>query len=116
MPTDVSGDSEPGPISLADEESVRKLLVNTVFNLWDVVNDLSRLRPSRREHYRVTIFGSARTQPGTFGYEEVKRLAAALADMGCDILPPSAVVSRCYSAGSDALANFHPSASLASSD
>jgi uncharacterized protein (TIGR00730 family) len=34
----------------------------------------------------VTIFGSARTRPGTFGYEETKRAAAALAQMGCDII------------------------------
>lgn len=50
--------------------------------LWDVVNNLTRLRPSRREHYRVTIFGSARAKPGTLAYEETKRLAAALAEMG----------------------------------
>jgi uncharacterized protein (TIGR00730 family) len=75
-----------GPISLADEEAVRQLLANTVFNLWDVVNDLTRLRPSKHDHYRVTIFGSARAQPGTFVYEEVKRVAAALAEMDCDII------------------------------
>jgi uncharacterized protein (TIGR00730 family) len=39
-----------------------------------------------RECYRVTIFGSARVKAGTFGYEETKRLAAALAAMGCDII------------------------------
>jgi uncharacterized protein (TIGR00730 family) len=73
-------------ISLADEEGVREVLVNTVFGLWDIVNNLSRLRPSRRERYRVTIFGSARAIPGTFVYDEVKRVAAALAEMGCDII------------------------------
>jgi uncharacterized protein (TIGR00730 family) len=51
-----------------------------------VVNDLTRLRPAHRDRYRVTIFGSARAQPGTFGYEETKRTAAALAAMGCDII------------------------------
>src|SRR3569623_1010337 len=76
----------PGPISLADEEAVKELLVRTVFGLWDIVNDLTRLRPSKHERYRVTIFGSARAQPGTFAYEEVKRIAAALAEMGCDII------------------------------
>jgi uncharacterized protein (TIGR00730 family) len=73
-------------ISLADEDAVKQLLVNTVFGLWDIVNNLTRLRPSRRERYRVTIFGSARARPGTFVYEEVKRVATALADMGCDII------------------------------
>jgi hypothetical protein len=47
-------------ISLADEEGVKQVLVNSVLGLWDVVNDLTRLRPSRRDRYRVTIFGSAR--------------------------------------------------------
>lgn len=74
------------PISLADEDAVRQLLSSTVFNLWNAVNELTRLRPSRHDHFRVTIFGSARAQPGTFVYEEVKRLAAALADLDCDII------------------------------
>jgi uncharacterized protein (TIGR00730 family) len=73
-------------VSLADEEAVKQILVRTVFGLWDIVNDLTRLRPSRRERYRVTIFGSARAKPGTFVYEEVKRVATVLAEMGCDII------------------------------
>src|SRR5579883_982500 len=73
-------------VSLADEEAVKEVLVSTVFGLWDIVNNLTRLRPSRRERYRVTIFGSARAQPGTYVYDEVKRLAAVLAGMGCDII------------------------------
>jgi uncharacterized protein (TIGR00730 family) len=75
-----------GSVSLADEEGVKQILVNTVFGLWDIVNNLTRLKPSKSERYRVTIFGSARAKPGTFVYEEVKRVAAALADMGCDII------------------------------
>jgi uncharacterized protein (TIGR00730 family) len=73
-------------ISLADEEGVKQVLVDSILGLWDVVNNLTRLRPSRRDRYRVTIFGSARAQAGTFGYEETKRAAAALAEMGCDII------------------------------
>jgi len=73
-------------ISLADEESVKQVLVNSVLGLWDVVNNLTRLRPSKRDRYRMTIFGSARAKAGTFGYEETKRVAAALAEMGCDII------------------------------
>jgi hypothetical protein len=73
-------------ISLADEEGVKQVLVSSVLGLWDVVNNLTRLRPSRRDRYRVTIFGSARAKAGTFGYEETKRAAAALAAMGCDII------------------------------
>jgi uncharacterized protein (TIGR00730 family) len=73
-------------ISLADEEGVKQVLVNSVLGLWDVVNNLTRLRPAKHDRYRVTIFGSARVKPGTFGYEETKRVAAALAAMGCDII------------------------------
>lgn len=73
-------------VSLADEEGVRQVLLDSVLGLWDVVNNLTRLRPSRQDRYCVTIFGSARTRSGTFGYEETKRAAAALAEMGCDII------------------------------
>jgi uncharacterized protein (TIGR00730 family) len=73
-------------ISLADEDQVKDVLANAVLGLWDVVNNITRLRPSRRERYRVTIFGSARVKPGTFGYEETRRCAAELAKLGCDII------------------------------
>jgi uncharacterized protein (TIGR00730 family) len=73
-------------ISLADEDQVRQVLVDSVLGLWEVVNKLTRLKPSRRDRYRVTIFGSARLRPGSFGYEETKRVAAALATMDCDII------------------------------
>jgi uncharacterized protein (TIGR00730 family) len=73
-------------VSLADEEAVKEILAATVLDLWRVVNTLTRLRPSKRERYRVAIFGSARAQPGTFVYGEVKRVAAAFAAMGCDIV------------------------------
>ena len=73
-------------VSLADEEAVKEILAATVLDLWKVVNNLTRLRPSRHERYRVAIFGSARAQPGTFVYDEVKRAAAAFAGMGCDIV------------------------------
>ncbi len=73
-------------ISLADEEAVKRVLIDSVLGLWDVVNNLTRLRPSRHDRYRVTIFGSARAKPGTVAYEETKRAAKALAAMGCDII------------------------------
>jgi len=73
-------------VSLADEEGVKQILASTVHGLWEIVNNLTRLRPSQRDHYRVTIFGSARIQPQTVVYEEVKRLAQALAEMDCDIV------------------------------
>ena len=73
-------------VSLSDEKAVQEILGTTVLNLWKVVNNLTRLRPSSRDRYRVAIFGSARAQPGTFVYDEVKRVAAAFASMGCDIV------------------------------
>ena len=73
-------------VSLADEEGVKEILAATVLDLWKVVNNLTRLRPSKHERYRVAIFGSARAQTGTFVYEEVKRVAAAFSALGCDIV------------------------------
>ncbi len=76
----------PDTISLEDEEAVKRLIMETIFGMWTAVNNLTRLRPSRRERYRVTIFGSARVQPDHWVYSEVRRIAASLADMGCDII------------------------------
>jgi uncharacterized protein (TIGR00730 family) len=73
-------------VSLANEEAVKKVLADSVLGLWEVVNNLTRLQPTRRERYRVTIFGSARAKPGTIAYEETKRVSKALAEMGCDII------------------------------
>ena len=73
-------------VSLNDEEAVRRILTDTLFGLWATVNNLSRLRPSRRERYRVTVFGSARTQPGHWVYDEVRQMCAGLSAMGCDIV------------------------------
>src|SRR5215468_8117081 len=86
MSTTDTHQEKPGTVMLSDEEGVKQILVSTVFGLWDIVNNLTRLRPSRRERYRVTIFGSARAKPGTYVYDEVKRVAEALAGMGCDII------------------------------
>jgi uncharacterized protein (TIGR00730 family) len=73
-------------VRLSDEEAVREILATSVLDLWKVVNNLTRLRPAKHERYRVAIFGSARAQPGSFVYDEVKRAAAAFAGMGCDIV------------------------------
>ncbi len=82
----VSNDVAQRTVSLADEEAVKQVLATTMVSLWQAVNTLTRLRPSRRDRYRVAIFGSARAQPGTPVYEEVKRAAAAFTAMGCDIV------------------------------
>jgi len=73
-------------IALDDEEGVVRVLYESVLGLWGVVNNLSRLRPVRWKGFRVTIFGSARAEPGTSAYEEVKLLAQDLAAMGCEIV------------------------------
>lgn len=73
----------PQFVSLADEHGVKEILSETVMSLWEVVNNLTRLRPSKRDRDRVAIFGSARALPGTFAYDEVKRVAAAFTEMGC---------------------------------
>jgi uncharacterized protein (TIGR00730 family) len=73
-------------VSLDNEEAVKQVLVDSVLGLWDVVNNLTRLRPAHRDRYRVTIFGSARAKPGTLAYEETKRVSAVLAEIGCDII------------------------------
>jgi len=76
----------PTTVSLADEDAVKRILTDTLFGLWATINNLTRLRPSKRERYRVTVFGSARTRPGHWVYEEVRRMAAGLSAMGCDIV------------------------------
>jgi uncharacterized protein (TIGR00730 family) len=86
MTADTAPRSDAPTISLADEEGVKQVLVRTIYGLWEIVNNLTKLRPSKRDRFRVTIFGSARAQPGTFVYEEVKRVAVALTAMGCDIV------------------------------
>jgi predicted Rossmann-fold nucleotide-binding protein len=73
-------------VRLSDEDAAAELLERAVAGLWEVVNNLTRFRRTSRQNYRVTIFGSARLQPGSPAYESVKELAAALTAMGCDII------------------------------
>lgn len=75
-----------GVVRLDDEEAVKGILKDTLFGLWATVNNLSRIRPSKRDRYRVSIFGSARTDPGHWVYREVKRMSAGLTALGCDIV------------------------------
>ena len=73
-------------VRLGDEDAAVALLERAVTGLWEVVNDLTRLRRTTRQNYRVTIFGSARLKPPAPAYEGVKQLAAELTKMGCDII------------------------------
>src|SRR6516225_2604493 len=73
-------------VFLGDEEATVRLVSQAVLGLWEVVNNLTRLRPTRRDRYRVTIFGSARTDPDHWVYAAVRDLAAELTRLGCDIV------------------------------
>ena len=39
----------PAAISLADEEAVKQVVIDSVMGLWSVVNNLTRLRPTRHD-------------------------------------------------------------------
>src|SRR6516225_5597995 len=73
-------------VRLSDEDATTALVERAVTGLWEVVNELTRLRRTTRQNYRVTIFGSARLKPGTPAYDAVKTLSAELTKMGCDII------------------------------
>jgi hypothetical protein len=73
-------------VRLSDEDAATALLEKAVTRLWEVVNELTRFRRTTRQDYRVTIFGSARIQPGSVACESVKTLATELTKMGCDIM------------------------------
>jgi uncharacterized protein (TIGR00730 family) len=73
-------------VCLDDEEATVQVVSQAVLGLWEVVNNLTRLRPTRRERYRVTIFGSARTDADHWVYAAVRDLAAELTHLGCDIV------------------------------
>jgi hypothetical protein len=57
-----------------------------VFALWDVVNNLTRLTPTRRPEFRVSIFGSARISRDHWVHGAVRDLARQLALMGCAVI------------------------------
>jgi uncharacterized protein (TIGR00730 family) len=73
-------------VRLSDEDAATELIERAVTGLWEVVNELTRFRRTTRQNYRVTIFGSARLKAGTPAYDGVKKLAAELTKMGCDII------------------------------
>jgi len=78
--------ADGGLVPLSDEPAVLDILRQSVLGLWDTVNALTRLRPTRRDRYRVTIFGSARVDPGHWVYAAVRDTAAELTRLGCDIV------------------------------
>ena len=91
MSTNDPAETTSREVSLSDEDAVTRILVNSVHSLWDVVNDLTRLKPTRRDRYKVTIFGSARSQAGTFGYEETNGLPRHWPRWGATSSPAAAL-------------------------
>src|SRR4029453_3456039 len=73
-------------VRLSDEDAAVELLERAVTGLWDVVNELTRFRRTTPQNYRVNIFGSAGLKRATPVYNGVKKLAAELTKMGCDII------------------------------
>jgi uncharacterized protein (TIGR00730 family) len=84
--TDSSVKPDSSFVPLSDEPAVLDVLRKSVLGLWETVNTLTRLRPTRRERYRVSIFGSARVDPNHWVYAAVRDTAAELTRLGCDIL------------------------------
>lgn len=74
------------PVKVTDGGPAFDIVQNAVLDLWQVVNNLSRLRPPKRDRYTVTVFGSARLHPETDLYEGVRSLASELTLLGCDIV------------------------------
>jgi hypothetical protein len=69
-----------------DGDAAMQVVRHSVLGVWEVVDNLTRLRPERTEHYHATIFGSARIRAGSKPYKDVQRLAHELAAMGCRIV------------------------------
>lgn len=73
-------------VKINQEEEVKEIITSAIGGLWDIVNDLTRLKPTKRERFHVSIFGSARVARGSLYYNEVRKLARALAEMDCNII------------------------------
>ena len=79
--------SKPGDVvSLGDEKKVIEVVSASIQSLWEAVNNLTRLQPTVRDRYRVTIFGSARVPKDHWVYLAVRDLAAELTRLDCDIV------------------------------
>ncbi len=73
-------------VSIHQDEAAFAIIQESVLGLWEVVNNLTRIRPPKRDRYRVTIFGSARMGPDDPLYAGVRQLASELTTLGCDII------------------------------
>ena len=86
MTEDASSQHAVDSVVLSNEEQVLEILRQSVFGLWDVVNNLTRLTPTRRPEFRVSIFGSARVPRDHWVHAAVRDLAEQLALMGCAVI------------------------------
>jgi len=77
---------DTGVVDIQDQTQTIELVSASILGLWDVVNNLTRLRPTRREQFRVTIFGSARVEQDHWVYAAVRDMSAELTRMGCAII------------------------------
>ena len=84
--TDARANGTGDAVRLDDEEQVAEILRGSVMSLWQTVNALTRLRPTRRARYSVTVFGSARIPGDHWVYGAVRDLAAELTKRDCDII------------------------------
>ena len=69
-------------ISAYDDRATFETVQAAVLQLWDVVDNLTRIHPPKHDRYRVTIFGSARLHPQDLLYAQVRSLASELSAMG----------------------------------
>lgn len=83
MSENPSRSAEP---SIYHPDQVMQIVQQSILGLWDVVNNLTRLRPRRLDKFHVTIFGSARITRDMQEYADIKRLASELSTMGCTIV------------------------------
>lgn len=96
-------------VNLSDEKTASDVISKSILGLWEVVNNLTRLRPTLRVRYRVTLFGSARASSEHWVYAAVRDLAAELTRLGCDIVTGGgpglmeAAIPICCSSGSEIL-------------
>jgi uncharacterized protein (TIGR00730 family) len=84
--TDDTPRADGALVPLSDEKAALDILTRSVLGLWETVNTLTRLRPTKRDRYRVTIFGSARVSPDHWVYGAVRDAAAELTRLGCDVV------------------------------
>ncbi len=81
MPESMNG----GDLVTTDSATLQ-VVEKALLELWDVANELSRIRPKAEPYYRVCLFGSARIDKDDPLYADVRELARALAERGCDIV------------------------------